>query len=203
MRAAQIYVHRPTCETVARVARSSLRDRRVDLAIWKAEPAADAQPYHVIAPIGQLTFWRGSGGDGHVRDAWGTPWAWRGDLDALQLHRDGSFIESIEYPNAFERIAGVLDLKQSGEIWVTAQPGCEFEVPGGKAHCGGASHGGLHALESLSPVIVANAPMALPRRMRSIDIASLCLQALGIEASATAGCSGAPSGRSPTRHRRE
>lgn len=182
MRAAQIYVHRPTSERVTRVARSSLRDRRVDLAIWKAEPTADAQPYHVIAQRGELTFWRGSGGDGHAQDAWGTSWAWRGDLDVLQLHRDGSFIESTEYPNAFERIAGVLDLKQSGEIWVTAEPGCEFEVPGGKAHCGGASHGGLHALESLSPVIVANAPMALPRRMRSIDLAAICLQALGIEA---------------------
>ena len=67
-----------------------------------------------------------------------------------------------DYPNAFERIAGVLDLDKSGEIWVTAKPGCEFEVPGGKAHVGGASHGALHALDSLSPVIIAGGARAAP-----------------------------------------
>jgi hypothetical protein len=54
-------------------------------------------------------------------------------------------------------------------------------VPGGKAHVGGASHGALHALDSLSPVIVGGAGVvALPRAMRSIDIAPLCMQLLGL-----------------------
>ena len=49
------------------------------------------------------------------------------------------------------------------------------------AHVGGASHGGLHALDSLSPVIVggAGAP-ALPKAMRSVDIAPLCMKLLGL-----------------------
>jgi hypothetical protein len=66
-------------------------------------------------------------------------------------------------------------------VWLTAQPGCEFEEPGGKAHAGGASHGALHALDSLSPVIVggAGAPR-LPRLMRSIDIAPMCMSLLGL-----------------------
>jgi hypothetical protein len=98
----------------------------------------------------------------------------------LQLERDGRTIASAEYPNALERIAGALDARSSGEIWVTAQPGCEFEVPGGAAHTGGGSHGALHALDSLSPIIVAGATRRLPRAMRSVDIAPLCLQALGI-----------------------
>jgi hypothetical protein len=115
-----------------------------------------------------------------VKDAWGTAWDWRGELEVLQLTRDGASIESSEYPNAFERIAGVLDARNSGELWVTAQPGCEFEVPGGKAHCGGASHGALHALDSLSPVVIAGAPRRLPRAMRSVDIAPLCMEALGL-----------------------
>jgi hypothetical protein len=153
----------------------------VDLAIWKGAASGEPQRYHVLGGGGQLTFWRGTGGMGEAKDAWGTWWAWRGDLDVLRLQRDGFFLESADYPNAFERLTGVLDLEQSGEIWVNAQPGCEFEVPGGKAHCGGASHGGLHALESLSPVIVANAPARLPARMRSIDIATVCSMALGLE----------------------
>jgi hypothetical protein len=75
-----------------------------------------------------------------------------------------------------------LDLDQSGEVWVTARPGSEFEVPGGKAHVGGASHGALHALDSYSPVIIAGggARPTLPLAMRSIDLAPLCMQLLGL-----------------------
>ena len=55
-------------------------------------------------------------------------------------------------------------------------------MPGGKAHVGGASHGALHALDSLSPVIVAGGTTrhTLPRHMRLVDIAPLCMQILGI-----------------------
>ena len=75
----------------------------------------------------------------------------------------------------------MLDAPNSGDVWLTAQPGCEFEVPGGKAHVGGASHGALHALDSLSPVIWGGvgAPR-LPRAMRSVDLAPLCLRLLGL-----------------------
>ena len=178
MRAAQIYVQRPSDESLDRVALAALRDPRVDLAIWKAN---HSHRYHVLGPGGRLTFWHGTGAAGEAQDAWGTRWAWRGDLDVLRLQQDGGFLESAEYPNAFERLTGVLDLEEGGQIWVNARPGCEFEVPGGKVHCGGGSHGGLHALESFSPVIVANAPVALPKQMRSIDIAAICLKALQIE----------------------
>ncbi|MGE3401790.1 MAG: alkaline phosphatase family protein, partial [Vicinamibacterales bacterium] len=92
---------------------------------------------------------------------------------------------STEYPNAFERIAGVLDARQSGDLWLTAQPGCEFDLPGGKAHLGGGSHGALHALDSLSPVIAAGLPRRLPQRMRAVDIAPLCLEAMGLRTEVT------------------
>ena len=90
-------------------------------------------------------------------------------------------VESTEYPNAFERIAGALDAADSGDLWLTAQPGCEFEVPGGKAHVGGASHGALHALDSLS-IAIAGGPGVpkLPQTMRSVDIAPLCMALLGV-----------------------
>ena len=76
----------------------------------------------------------------------------------------------------------MLDLEQSGEVWVTARPGCEFEVPGGKAHVGGASHGALHALDSLSPVIIAGGRIRrrLPPALRWVDIAPLCMELLGL-----------------------
>ena len=182
MRAAQIYVRDASAVMVDRLARAALVDPRVDLVLWPArvvEPGREA--YVVASPRGGLEFWRGSDGAHRGRDAFGAEWSWRGSEAALQLEVDGGLVESSEYPNAFERIAGVLDAANSGELWVTAQPGCEFEVPGGEAHVGGASHGALHALDSFSPVIVGGlqAPR-LPRAMRSLDIAPLCMHLLGL-----------------------
>ena len=60
-------------------------------------------------------------------------------------------------------------------------PGCEFELPGEVAHVGRGSHGALHALDSFSPVVIggAGAPK-LPRTMRAVDIAPLCVRLLGL-----------------------
>ena len=130
---------------------------------------------------GHLEFWRGSDGPKLSRDAFGTEWSWRGEDAALQLGVQSGVVESLEYPNAFERIAGALDAPNSGDVWVTAVPGCEFELPGGVAHVGGGSHGALHALDSLSPVVIGGAGASkLPRTMRVVDIAPLCLQLLGL-----------------------
>ena len=182
MRAAQVYVRRASGVIVDRVARAALADPRVDLVIWHGRIAGGGGEHYVVeSQRGRLEFWRGEDGDGRARDAFGGSWSWQGELAALQLARDGRFVESTEYPNAFERIAGVLDAEHSGDIWITAQPGCEFEVPGGAAHVGGASHGALHALDSFSPVVIAGAGApALPRAMRSVDIAPLCMQILGV-----------------------
>jgi hypothetical protein len=136
----------------------------------------------VATARGVLEFSRDATAGATGVDPFGTTWRWQGEPDALDLRIDGRTIESGQYPNGFERIAGVLDLDKSGELWVTARPGCEFEAPGGEAHIGGASHGALHALDSLCPVIVAGggARRRLPRHLRSIDLAPLCMDALGI-----------------------
>ena len=188
MRAAQIYLRQPRA-LLERVTQMALLDPRVDLLLWRTDITTNGRPgYTVSSARGRLEFWPVGGSDtgsaaeggSYAVDAFGNGWSWRGDLDVLRLERDGHQIWSTEYPNAFERIAGVLDARNSGELWVTAVPGCEFEVPGGEAHVGGASHGGLHALDSLSPVIVAGAHRRLPRALRSVDIAPLCMDALGL-----------------------
>jgi predicted AlkP superfamily pyrophosphatase or phosphodiesterase len=180
MRAAQIYIHRPET-TFDAVVRAALADSRVDLALWHGRHTGGEGRYVAAGRGGRLEFWRGSDGREHAPDAFGTIWSWQGDRHVLRLEMQDGIIGSTDYPNAFERIAGGLDTPHSGELWLTAQPGCEFELPGGKAHVGGASHGALHALDSLSPVIVggASAP-ALPRAMRSVDIAPLCMALLGM-----------------------
>lgn len=188
MRAAQIYLRNPNENTFTRMTRSVLADPRIDLMMWRDRRAEPGPPsYTVVSPRGTLKFWRNAPGGSSGTDAYGTEWRCEGEPAALQLVRDQARLESTEYPNAFERIAGVLDGDDSGDIWVTAKPGCEFQARGGKAHVGGASHGALHVLDSLSPVIVAGAPFRLPMAMRSIDLAPLCMKALGIDMRYAAG----------------
>jgi hypothetical protein len=181
MRAAQVYVQHPSPESIERIAAAALDDTRVDQVIWRSRLTGGASAYTVASSRGRLEFAREASAHNAVDD-FGGLWAWSGEAAVLGLEQDGRALQFSEYPNAFERIAGVLDLDQSGEIWVTARPGCEFEVPGGRAHVGGASHGALHALDSLSPVIVAGgaSPPRLPAAMRSVDIAPLCMDILGI-----------------------
>jgi hypothetical protein len=180
MRAAQIYVKEPSPDRMLRVVDALMLDRRVDQVMWRAElTGGEEGGFCVTTHRGSLQFERGEG----PRDRFGGSWTWKGEEDALKLEHDGDVSESREYPNAFERIAGALEGRNAGEVWVTAVPGCEFEVPGGAAHVGGGSHGALHALDSLSPVIVAGPDNTarLPRALRSVDIAPICTSALGIE----------------------
>jgi hypothetical protein len=181
MRAAQIYVRSPTPETIERLAVAMLRDPSVDQVIWRSALTEGGSGYTVASARGRLRFSRDSSAGACV-DAFGGLWSWSGDAAVLGIGQAGRALEYTDYPNAFERIAGVLDLEKTGEMWVTARAGCEFEVPGGEAHEGGASHGALHALDSHSPLIVAGAgaPPSLPRHMRSVDIAPLCMSILGI-----------------------
>ena len=182
MRAAQIYLHQQAV-TPEHVARVALGDERVDLVMWHSRLSVGGgeDVYVVDSHRGRLEFERASLRAAQARDEYGTGWRWRGHAEALQLDVVDGVVTSAIYPNAFERIAGVLDAPNSGELWLTARPGCEFEVPGGKAHVGGASHGALHALDSLSPVIIGGAGASrLPRAMRSVDLAPMCLQLLGL-----------------------
>lgn len=181
MRATQIYVREPSAELIERIARDAIVDRRVDQVIWRtSHTTRDAPGFTILTSRGRLHVERG--GHDPSPDAFGGQWSWRGDAEAVGLQFDGSTIELEQYPNAFERIAGVLELAASGEMWITARPGCEFQVPGGKAHVGGASHGALHAIDSLSPLIIAGGPVRprLPSHLRSVDIAPMCMNLLDL-----------------------
>jgi hypothetical protein len=189
MRAAEVYLRQHDAATLLRVIDQSLGDRRVDHAFWRMESeGAAGNGYAARNAAGHLEFWRGKEGGETAQDAYGTHWSWRGDLSVLDAHVEDGRLRWNDYPNAFERIAGALDAPKSGAVWFTARPGCEFEVPGGKAHVGGASHGGLHALESLCPFVIAGpTKVDLPKEMRSVDIAPLCLELLGLPSTVRVG----------------
>ncbi|MEZ6054296.1 MAG: hypothetical protein R3C02_23375 [Planctomycetaceae bacterium] len=92
----------------------------------------------------------------------------------------GTFVYG-EYPNALERIATGF-CRYADDMWVTAKPGCEFEINETAIHPGG-SHGALNRDDSLPPLIVAGIPdeVSIPESPRTIDIAPLCLEMLGLK----------------------
>ncbi|MFN2446220.1 MAG: alkaline phosphatase family protein [Vicinamibacterales bacterium] len=183
MRAAEIYLREVQTVLLDRVVTALGHEPRVDQVLWRAPDTPEGESRYMLFAKGErLQFWRGTDGSQSGRDAFGITWSWRGDLAAIDADVQDDRIVWSNYPNAFERIAGVLDREHGSAIWITAVPGCEFEVEGGRAHVGGASHGALHALDSFCPVIVAGprTPARLPVALRSVDITPMCLEWLGL-----------------------
>jgi hypothetical protein len=141
---------------------------------------------------GSLLFWKGADGDNTARDYYGCPWSWQGNLITIDAHvSEEGVILSKNYPNAFERIAGILNLENSGHLMVTAQPGYEFKLPGTSLHSGGGSHGSLHAQDSVVLLLICGAPdgIELPPYPRTVDVAPICLNVLGLKAERPVGMS--------------
>ncbi|MCB0126731.1 MAG: alkaline phosphatase family protein, partial [Caldilineaceae bacterium] len=160
LRTAQIYFHSPSEARFRKVVDCLLPDARVDQVLWSAGLLnPDQRGYHVMtAERGHLHFWPGAEGPQSAQDRFGNLWSWEGDLRAVDGTVETGDVDRItfdDYPNAFERIAGILDLDVSGHLWVTSRPGYEFCLAHTKIHPEGGSHGSLHRLDSVSPLWVA------------------------------------------------
>lgn len=194
LRAAQIYLHYPSNDTMDRLAEALLKDDRIDQVIW---PASVIDPndrgLHVVTrERGRLHFWAGDDGPHTASDEYGGVWSWEGDLRTVDGHvSDDGVIEFLEYPNAFERLAGGINPDHSGDVSVTARPGHEFQLEHTTLHVGGGSHGSLHKDDSTSPLLIAGAPedIELPHTPRSVDLVPLVLRVLGIEPAYAIGAS--------------
>ena len=75
--------------------------------------------------------------------------------NSFTVEGDADLLPESEYPNALERIEGVLNCPNAGDVVVSAALGYEFSDAGGGHHVGGGSHGSLHAADSLVPLITA------------------------------------------------
>ncbi len=163
-RVSMVYVLPDSSTTVAEVATLSLADPAADVVMHVADGWLVAQ-----RGAGLMRFRRG---EGHV-DARGNGFTVEGDTDLLP--------ES-EYPNALERIEGVLNCANAGDVVVSAALGYEFSDAGGGHHVGGGSHGSLHAADSLVPLITAgfDVRMELPVQPSITDLTPITLRHFGV-----------------------
>lgn len=185
LRVAQIYFRQATRGPVEKVVAQLLSEPRIDQVMWSAETMGERKPGYYVATRsrGAVRFWPDGDGIYAVADQYGTKWSWDGSLTAVDGQIENkSLLTFPTYPNAFERIAGGLNVSEGGHLWVTALPGYEFRLSGMKVHAGG-SHGTLHELDSTVPLIAAGLPadLRLPHHMRSVDVAPLCASVLGIQ----------------------
>ncbi|HXW04387.1 MAG TPA: alkaline phosphatase family protein [Vicinamibacterales bacterium] len=188
MRAAEVYV-RDGRDIVDRVAHDLLEDERVDHVIWCDRRDGGACRV-ATGDRGALHFTRARGRTDAPRDDYGTPWDLNGEPAALDIRVQNGRIRYGAYPNALERVANSIEDPRSGRMWVTARPGHEFGVTGQSVHPGAGSHGTLHELDSLVPLLVAGHPAGAERRTapaRIVDAAPIAAAALGIHFDVAAG----------------
>ncbi len=187
MRAAQLYLRHDSWDARTRIIECLKECDGVDQVMWcstnEGVNGCGKVIFHVATlDRGTISFSLADPADGKGIDDFGASWNWTGELGAIHAILDSEGrIRFDEYPNAFERIAAAF-FRQSGTIWVTAKLGREFCLPETSCYEGG-SHGSLHALDSISPLIAAGMPTALklPEKMRSVDIVPLCLKLLDLE----------------------
>lgn len=197
MRAAQIYLRSGYWSRREEFVLRLLEDERIDQVIWREGGAGQPVRFEVVRKrYGLLEFWPDTDGDNSVSDEYGAAWSWRGNLAAVDGRiGESGLLDFGDYPNAFERIASAFDERVSGDLWVTARPSYEFRLKATGVNRRG-SHGSLHALDSLSPLITAGVPSELvPRQTpRSVDVAPLCLSVLGLPSFRPLGASHVGSG---------
>ncbi|MDX6520645.1 MAG: hypothetical protein QOF08_1250, partial [Gaiellales bacterium] len=123
--------------TASEVGHRFARHPSSDVVMW-----SEGAWFAVRRDGGELRFRRGSA----EVDPRGNRWDIAGDRDLL---------DPALYPNALERIEGILTCPAAGDVVVSARLGDEFADAGGVHHLGGGSHGSLRAEDSLVPLITA------------------------------------------------
>jgi hypothetical protein len=174
-RAAMVYVLSDTRRSTLRsgIVKRALALEGVELAMWLERDPHGAPLEGAIARsgAGELRFAPGT----DVLDERGEGWSVEGQLSVLEDARvhDGR-LQTPHHPHALARAWAALACPSSGEVLLSAAPGCEFLDWGGQAHVGGGSHGSLRGEDSLGALILCGVePAHAPERWTICDIAGL------------------------------
>lgn len=132
--------------------------------------------------------------DGYVAVRAGQRLVYRRDLSAAadgrgnRFARDGDLgtLSEDRYPNGLERLAGLLDCINAGEVVASAATGVEFVDNGGGHHLGGGSHGSLSADDSTVPLVTVGLDVHVPAQPSITDVYRLVLEGLGLRVRAAA-----------------
>lgn len=150
-----------------------VKDARLAQICWQIEPGLYRVAQGGTGEI--LTFSRG----GPYKDLYGHQWYFNGNLGTVDGTLKGDVLHFDDYPDAFTRIASLLDAQHCGDLVLSARLGCEFEGEAAPTHAGRGSHGSLHKEDSLVPLIVAGTKKKLVNP-RIVDFVPFILRHFGL-----------------------
>ncbi|WP_249870635.1 alkaline phosphatase family protein [Oceanobacillus saliphilus] len=161
-RMSYIYTLNPKKVPLTAIAQIMQQDYRIDVIACKQ---GDAITVTSGVRDGQLQF----SPNGILSDEYGKHWNVEGDLEILDIKKEGNNITFGEYPDALARLHASLFSHEGEYMVVSAKPGYEFKGESSPTHIGGASHGGLHAQDSLVSMIVYGTNSS-PKYLRTVDL---------------------------------
>lgn len=166
-RMSYLYLHDDQV-SLDQVARQLQKDQRIDLIAWKEHDI-----FHVISGSieGHLQF----SANGELIDEYDQSWTVKGNLAILNLTVEQNRLTYGNYPDALFRLQSVSETADR-VIMTTAAPGYEMVLDTSPKHTG-ASHGSLHYMDSLVPMIIAGTD-SRPKYPRVIDLKSWILSLL-------------------------
>ena len=139
-----------------------LPDKRIELIMWHKDGR-----YFVRQGGSERMLSFAPGED--IRDNWGAAWNIDGDISALNGEIKEGIFYSDDFPDALTRIKQALDCRVGMRILLSAVPGCEFLNEAAPVHPNGGSHGSIHRVDSLVPLIISGSDQDL-NKPRIYDI---------------------------------
>ncbi|RAL26752.1 alkaline phosphatase family protein [Thermoflavimicrobium daqui] len=142
------------------------QEKRIDIIAWVKEGWIHVESGQ---QAGHMKY--KSGGEYH--DIYQQNWSIQGDFSLLDLSIEKQQIQYGDYPDVLARLAGVMETAER-VIVVTVLPGYEMIGESSPKHKG-ASHGSLHAQDSLVPMIVCGTNYK-PPSLRLVDLKKWILE---------------------------
>ena len=150
------------------ISKQLMKDDRVDFISYIEE---DHILVHSVDKDSQLTFRP----NGKMIDQYDQAWTINGDYSILDIKSENGIVTYGDYPDALARIYGSLHSHNGRYIITDAKPGFEFIGEKSPTHIGGAGHGSLHKVDSLSPLLITGTKKK-PANIRMIDLKSFILE---------------------------
>lgn len=170
-RMAYIYVNDKQVE-LSEIVNLLKEDKRIGFIAWK-----DKQMNHVVSPQSDEEFTFSPRGS--YVDEFKQSWDIDGNASILDLKvYNGGRLEYQDYPDPLARLHGALHSQEGRVIIVDAKPSYEFVEEHSHDHAGGATHGSLHKVDSIVPIIVTGTN-EFPKYNRLVDVKEWILKLLG------------------------
>jgi hypothetical protein len=117
-----------------------------------------------------------------LSDRRGAGWRIEGEEQVLGLARSEGIADSAEFPDAFSRLWSAHHSPFAADVLLSATPGHELVDWGGTTHIPGGSHGSLHAIDSLGPMLTVELDCEVPEREQWAisDVAALVRDHFGV-----------------------